>query len=136
MPLAFSHGVVANAGYERLRMISAEEVLEELRLHPVLFLHRRIGRTMSVQRKERINIELATVRKGADHDLLNVPEISVSAERAITSSRIEPAAPHQHWHSGGFDLRAQTKRGDLRQVDRSFGRLDIVITELWEAQTV
>ena len=80
-------------------MISAQEMLEELCLHAVLFLCRRIGRTMFVQRKERIHIELATVGKGADHDLLNVLEIPVAAERAFAGSCIKPAAPNHHWHS-------------------------------------
>src|SRR5215468_9028095 len=110
VPLTFPHGVVANTRCDWLRMIGAKVALEEFRLHSVLFFDRRIGGAMFVQRKEWINIEFATVGKGANHDLLNIVEIPISAERAVTGSSVKPAAPYQHGHVRGFDLCAQTER--------------------------
>ena len=68
---------------------------------------------MFVQRKEWINIELAAVGEGANHDLLNIVEIFVSAERALTGSCVKPAAPYQHRHARRFDLRPQTEGRNL-----------------------
>src|SRR5262249_21426149 len=136
MPLMFPHGVVTNTRCERLRMIGAKVVLEELRLHSVLFFDSGIGGAMFVQRKEWINIKFAAVGKGPDHDLLNIVEILVSAERSITGSGVKPAAPYQHGYPRGFDLRAQAEWRNLAEVDRPVGRLNTVVTELRQAQTV